>query len=245
MTDARLKAPTAKALSPTQGAAAFPSFFPWKASYTIYQAGSCRSKPECFYCSNTLSSTAAIARSSGPWAAPSQQPGRANPARDPSKHRAAFLPVYQGTTKHNETLSCPLLCLQPQLKAISWRAASPAANSFHDVQAKICKSGIFRSIFPVGKLSRVNLALDEKTSKGPFQPKLFCESTLSQNFWYGFTCISREGFHWLLTLLFLGTSCVPGLTDSSVNPSSACRIQSSSWIWSRFLIQRDRLLLGS
>lgn len=40
---------------------------------------------------------------------------------------------------------CPLLCLQPRLRMISWRAVSPAARSFHNVQAKICESGIFRS----------------------------------------------------------------------------------------------------
>lgn len=37
------------------------------------------------------------------------------------------------------------LCLQLSLGMISWRAPSPAVESFHDVQAKICESGIFRS----------------------------------------------------------------------------------------------------
>lgn len=37
------------------------------------------------------------------------------------------------------------LCLQLSLGMVSWRAPSPAEESFHHVQAKICESGIFRS----------------------------------------------------------------------------------------------------
>lgn len=39
---------------------------------------------------------------------------------------------------------CSLLCLLPKLRTLSQRLVSPAARYFHDVQTKICRSGIFR-----------------------------------------------------------------------------------------------------
>lgn len=83
-----------------------PSFCPWKVSSTIYKLVSCRSKPQCFYCSNSCSLChGGAARSSAK--VPGQHhhsplQGLILPGTHPASETAALLPVCKSIVKHSE-----------------------------------------------------------------------------------------------------------------------------------------------